>query len=573
MELLKLNVSDIEESATNPRKDFDKADLAVLAESIKATGQLVPIIVREKGKGYVLVAGARRLRAHVLADLKVIDALLMEADDLRAEEAQLVENDDGKRIPLSPLEKAEGYAGFMKRHKLTVDELALRIKVSRSNVYATVRLNTLHPDAKKALKDGVLKESTAKVLAQVHSKRQAEATKDVLKGLYNAGPMTVRQAVHHLQQKYFLDLRKALFDTTDPELDKEAGPCTSCEKRTGAQPELALEEGATLEPDQCTDAPCWATKTGLHAVATAEKKGVELLDAKEAAKVFNQYDDLQPGSEYVLADRPHPGSSADQKYSDLLTPEQKKTHMVLALTPRGDVVELIKNDGLAKAIEEAGRLKKRKAAKSAKSGATSTRSSPAAKKQTPEEKAKAEFEEKIRVKLNGALFTALISGVEKEGASKKALSAVARLAFKSADIDLDRRGVKQGAYRLADDEKAFAKAFGKYSSAQLVGLIYEASLGYELEDFLEGHDGGEFDEQFLAFGVDRKKVEAAVRAATPLPPELLAKVADTIEAVATESLGKKDGKKVAGKFRKTLKLKKPVKAKAAKKSGAKKKAA
>lgn len=555
MELQRLKLDVITESPTNPREDFDKVELATLSEDIKARGLLQPILVREMGKGFEIIAGHRRFRASKLAECETIDALVTKMTDLEAEEAQLAENE--KRGNLKPLERANAYAGILKRHKLTADQLAEKLKVSRSNVYATVRLAKLCTEAKAALKSGALKESIAKLLSQVHPTQQAKATKDILtQGWPRGTPMTYREAIDHLERHYFLDLRKALFNTEDAELDKDAGPCTSCEKRTGAQPELPLEDGVRPSPDSCTDQPCHARKTAAHVAAEATKRGLVLLNEKEVKKIFNQHDDLVDRTAWVRAEQIHPSSGTGQTYASLLTPTQKKELGVLALTPRGNLQELYRAEDLGAAIKATGKLKARKAERSSSS-------TPAPKKLTPEQKAKAEHEDGIRKKLGGAVLAALVAAAEKAGPTKKMLQMIALKSVPFSEINFERRGLKVRQYYGANP-KDVEKLVEKLSVEQLVGLLYEMAVPFSIEH----GDPKQLKKECDELGVDVKKVEAAVRAATPAPKEMLSKMADHIETVATESLGKKDGKKVAAKFRKTLKLKKPAKTAANKKKAA-----
>ncbi len=84
-------VDTIHESTTNPRRTFDEAKLYELAESIKHNGLIQPITVRPNNQGFEIVAGARRYRAAQLAELFSVPARIVEIDDAKALEWQLVE--------------------------------------------------------------------------------------------------------------------------------------------------------------------------------------------------------------------------------------------------------------------------------------------------------------------------------------------------------------------------------------------------------------------------------------------------------------------------------------------------
>src|SRR5436309_4307052 len=83
----------LQESPTNPRRSFDEGKLQELAQSIRAQGVLVPLIVRPTGpSAFEVVAGARRFRAAQMAELFAVPARVVELSDAEALTLQLVEN-------------------------------------------------------------------------------------------------------------------------------------------------------------------------------------------------------------------------------------------------------------------------------------------------------------------------------------------------------------------------------------------------------------------------------------------------------------------------------------------------
>ena len=89
-------LSRIQESKTNPRRQFDEAKLAELADNIRQHGVLQPVLVRPSPDGapgtFELVAGARRFRASKLAKRESIPASIRELTDTQCLELQLIEN-------------------------------------------------------------------------------------------------------------------------------------------------------------------------------------------------------------------------------------------------------------------------------------------------------------------------------------------------------------------------------------------------------------------------------------------------------------------------------------------------
>src|SRR3989442_13407269 len=97
-----------------PRSRFDETSLKELADSIKATGILQPVLVRRgPDGGYQLVVGERRFRAAQLAGLDGIPAIVREVDDREILELAIVENVQGE--DLTPIDEAKGYQTLVPR--------------------------------------------------------------------------------------------------------------------------------------------------------------------------------------------------------------------------------------------------------------------------------------------------------------------------------------------------------------------------------------------------------------------------------------------------------------------------
>ena len=167
-----LPIEKITPNPFQPRKHFDEAALKELSDSIKAHGLLQPIVVIEKEDGYLLIAGERRLRAHKLAKLSAIKAIVanVEIDEFRLRELALIENI--QRENLNAIELANSYAELIEVHKITHDELAEIVHKSRSQITNTMRLLSLGDYAKKQLSEGRISQGHAKVLVGLDEKRQ-----------------------------------------------------------------------------------------------------------------------------------------------------------------------------------------------------------------------------------------------------------------------------------------------------------------------------------------------------------------------------------------------------------------
>lgn len=157
-----LPVGQITPNPFQPRKSFDEEALGELRTSIAEYGVLVPIIVRERGGGFELIAGERRWRAAAALQLETVPAIVRAADDRDSLEVAIVEN--LQREDLGALEEAAGFQHLMDEYDFTQERLAARLGKSRPAIANALRLLTL-PDALKAmLADGRLTAGHARAL-------------------------------------------------------------------------------------------------------------------------------------------------------------------------------------------------------------------------------------------------------------------------------------------------------------------------------------------------------------------------------------------------------------------------
>jgi ParB family chromosome partitioning protein len=175
-----LDVNSIAPNPFQPRKHFDEKALQELSESIKEHGLLQPIVVIEKEGGYLLIAGERRLRAHKLAKLQQIKAIIAQVDigEIRLRELALIENI--QREDLNAIELANSYAELIEVHKITHEELSEIVHKSRSQITNTMRLLTLSSYAQKELINGKISQGHAKVLIGLDEEKQKILIQSIL---------------------------------------------------------------------------------------------------------------------------------------------------------------------------------------------------------------------------------------------------------------------------------------------------------------------------------------------------------------------------------------------------------
>jgi len=133
-EIVFVKLDEIVSDPNQPRKFCNKEALEDLAETIKATGVLQPILLREGEEGKIyLVAGERRVRAARMAGKVKIPAILFKPDPrINSLELSLIENIH--RENLNPVDEAEILQRLKDKHKYTDEKLGLLIGKSRSTV-------------------------------------------------------------------------------------------------------------------------------------------------------------------------------------------------------------------------------------------------------------------------------------------------------------------------------------------------------------------------------------------------------------------------------------------------------
>jgi len=167
--VVELPLGDIDPNRDQPRKKFDEEALSQLADSIRHSGVLSPILVARDGSRYTIIAGERRWRAARIAGIATIPAIVREWDDIKRQEAALIENI--QRENLNPIEEAQGIFVLMNECALTQEAVAERLGRSRPAVANLLRLLGLPKAIQQSVIDGALSAGHARVLAGISDKK------------------------------------------------------------------------------------------------------------------------------------------------------------------------------------------------------------------------------------------------------------------------------------------------------------------------------------------------------------------------------------------------------------------
>lgn len=175
----RVGVDAIDHNPLQPRKTFDDDEIASLSATIKSHGILQPLVVRQIGDRFQLIAGERRLRAARAAGLDSVPVTVVDFNDQQVLEAALVENI--QRSDLNPIEKAQGFKDYLARFQMTHEQLAQRLGMARPTITNLVNLLDLPAKVQEAVRVGQLSTGHAKLLKGVEDpERQVALCKEII---------------------------------------------------------------------------------------------------------------------------------------------------------------------------------------------------------------------------------------------------------------------------------------------------------------------------------------------------------------------------------------------------------
>ena len=164
-EVLDVQIDLIQPGHQQPRTTFDQAKLDELAQSIRASGIIQPLLLRRRGGMFELVAGERRWRAAQIAGLRNVPAIVRDIPDEKLLELALIENI--QRADLNPVEEANAYRKLIESLGLTQDEVAQRVGRDRSFVTNYLRILKLPSEIRQLLEREKLSFGHARALLTI----------------------------------------------------------------------------------------------------------------------------------------------------------------------------------------------------------------------------------------------------------------------------------------------------------------------------------------------------------------------------------------------------------------------
>lgn len=276
------------ESARNPRRSMNQADLDELAASISEVGITVPLLVRPWSEDYEIVCGHRRFKAAVIAELDSAPCIVRNLTDEEAADIALIDN--LQRVDVPALEEAEAFGELLDRlHSIAA--VATKVGKEQGYVAKRLKLRTLTECSRQALGEQLITIDHALLLARLADDEQDEALKWCLdrnagsktpvekvieerlerrrereaedpeerRHSYQWEPQSVVSLKGHIEEDAGTPLDRAPWALDDASLVSDAGACSACPKNTKANAPLFGD--LNIGEPTCIDGACFKEKT------------------------------------------------------------------------------------------------------------------------------------------------------------------------------------------------------------------------------------------------------------------------------------------------------------------------
>ena len=166
-DLMDLDIDRLDPSDVQPRSVFKQQKLDELAQSIRHTGIIQPLVVRRQADRFQIIAGERRWRAAQIAGLHRVPCVVKEIADEEVLELSLIENI--QREELNPIEEAKAFRNLLEGRQLTQDEVARRVGRDRTSITNALRLLRLPEEIQRLVEENELSMGHARSLLAIDS--------------------------------------------------------------------------------------------------------------------------------------------------------------------------------------------------------------------------------------------------------------------------------------------------------------------------------------------------------------------------------------------------------------------
>lgn len=176
----KFDITKVLPNPFQPRMRIEPNELIGLADSIRESGVIQPLIVtKDKNSDkYLIIAGERRFRAAQLAGLKYVPIVIKESSPQQMLELALIENI--QRQDLNPIEEAYAFTQLQDEFGLPQDEIATKVGLNRVTISNKMRLLKLPEPVKEVVLNETISEGHARALLGIKDDESLIAATDIV---------------------------------------------------------------------------------------------------------------------------------------------------------------------------------------------------------------------------------------------------------------------------------------------------------------------------------------------------------------------------------------------------------
>ncbi|MCA8941694.1 MAG: ParB/RepB/Spo0J family partition protein [Planctomycetes bacterium] len=230
-----IDVEKLRPNPEQPRRDFRDAEVLELAESIRSTGMLQPILARQQGETYQIIAGERRWRAAKSIGLERVPVIVRDVPEDQVAIFAVVEN--LHRADLNPVEKARGFRRIQELAKCGTEEVARKVGLDRSTVANFIRLLELPAEVLGHVSRGTITMGHARALLGLPgSDAQKEVAGEIIRR-----KLSVRQVEELVQSLRESGAKPAVDDRGAPKKRQPKAEAWVRECETSLQDSLGAE--------------------------------------------------------------------------------------------------------------------------------------------------------------------------------------------------------------------------------------------------------------------------------------------------------------------------------------------
>lgn len=179
-----LSIELLDPNPDQPRQVM--GDLSELMASVAEKGVIEPLIVRQRGSRYQIIAGERRYHAATQVGLSQVPVILRAADDVEVMELALIEN--LQRKDLTPFEEAEALQQLAQRCRYTHEDMSRKVGKSRTSVTESLSLIAMPSDVRELCRQADI--SSKSTLVQIVRQTDPQKMRELVEKMITRGPVT-----------------------------------------------------------------------------------------------------------------------------------------------------------------------------------------------------------------------------------------------------------------------------------------------------------------------------------------------------------------------------------------------